>query len=72
MKPTIHFHLMQRLRMSGAVGLHGMHRGDVSCISHSLFCQDNVVVETSEVLKLLLLKSHNFFFIPFCFISVMV
>jgi hypothetical protein len=59
-KPTIFLHLMPRLRMSAAVGLHGVHRHNVSCISHSLSRQDKMVAVTSEVLKLLLLKGRNF------------
>ena len=61
MKLTTHLPLMSRLRMSGATGLHGMHRDSVMCILHSLSCQDNVVA----VFRVLLLKGYNFFFIYF-------
>jgi len=66
MKVTTHLPLMPRLRMSGAVGLHGMHRDNVMCSFHSLSCQDYVVVMAAEVLKVVLSNGCNFFFISFC------
>jgi hypothetical protein len=51
--------------MSGAVGLHGMHKDNVMCSFHSLFCQDCMVVMAAEVLKVLLLNGCSFFFISF-------
>jgi len=62
MKLTIHLPIRSRLRMSGALGLYGMHRDSVMCILHSLSCQDNVVAG----FRVLLLKGCNFFFIYFC------
>lgn len=66
MKVITHLPLMPRLRMSRAVGLHGMHRDNVMCSFHSLSCQDYEVVMAAEVLKVLLLNGYNFFFISIC------
>jgi hypothetical protein len=66
MKVTTHLPLIPRLRMSGAVCLHGVHRDSVVCILHSLYCQDSVVVMAAEVLKVLLLNGCNFVFFSFC------
>ena len=66
MKVTTHLPLMPRLRMSGTVGLHGMHRDNVMYSFYFLSHEDYVVVMAAEVLKVLLLNGCNFFFISFC------
>jgi len=70
MKVTTHLPLMPRLRMSGAVGLHGVHRDTVMCSFLSLSCQDYVVVMDAEVLKVVIFL--HFFLLYVCFNSFVV